>query len=516
MLELNDVCQGWEFMAEVLGADQAATGIKNLMQEQNDVQIFNANANQENINIDHINEHINEINKAIDRLADRINNHPHVGNTLETFKGYAAEEWHAETFNIDAIIDDSSNRAWTLQSNADASVDIDTNFGKQYGLKYNNNAADAENAQAVLSKNSSMPKYEGQERLIADEQVLDAKAIARNRMNKNAATRPHVANAHYDTEKHLVGRIDDGEGHHSKELSIEESKQIAREAKKGNFDPEKHGIKKETPKEHIPLKDEIQIDYVDQALKAGLTAAAITAITQIVPELYKSIDYLIKNGEIDLKQVAKSGAKIISSSGEAFLRGSIAYGLEVAIQHGFFGEAMKAVPPTVVGTMVTIVLGTVKNSILVAAGKMTKEEMGMKFVDTVVMSTGYLVGMKIGGIIAQAINPHLPGIAYAIGSLIGCSIAVVYNIGKKKLISFCIDTGFTCFGLVEQNYELPEQVLKQLGIDTVKIEKTEFNQIQVETTNVFDSVNESQYETIDMTMLKRGVIGVNKIGYVLK
>ena len=56
--------------------------------------------------------------------------------------------------------------------------------------------------------------------------------------------------------------------------------------------------------------------------------------------------------------------------------------------------------------------------------------------------------------------------------------------GKKKLISFCIDTGFTCFGLVEQNYELPEQVLKQLGIDTVKIEKTEFNQIQVETTNV--------------------------------
>lgn len=86
MLELNDVRQGWEFMAEVLGADQAATGIKNLMQEQNDVQIFNANANQENINIDHINEHINEINKAIDRLADRINNHPHVGNTLEHLK----------------------------------------------------------------------------------------------------------------------------------------------------------------------------------------------------------------------------------------------------------------------------------------------------------------------------------------------------------------------------------------------------------------------------------------------
>jgi hypothetical protein len=38
--------------------------------------------------------------------------------------------------------------------------------------------------------------------------------------------------------------------------------------------------------------------------------------------------------------------------------------------------------------------------------------------------------------------------------LIGTSFCVIYNIGKKKLISFCVDTGFTCFGLVEQNYEL--------------------------------------------------------------
>ena len=268
-------------------------------------------------------------------------------------------------------------------------------------------------------------------------------------------------------------------------------------------------------KAYVALKDEIQINYVDQALKAGLTAAAITAITQIVPELYKSVDYLIKNGEIDLKQVAKSSAKVVSASGEAFLRGSIAYGLEVAIEHGIFGESIKTVSPTVVGAMVTIVLGTIKSSILVAAGKITKAEMGMKFVDTVIMSSGYLVGMKIGGVICQAIAPQLPGLAYAIGSLIGCSVAVVYNIGKKKLISFCIDTGFTCFGLVEQNYELPESVLHQLGIDTINIGRTDVQQIQIDRTNVFDDTDEYQYETIDITMLKRGVIGVNKIGYII-
>lgn len=515
MTNIDDIRQGWIFMSEILGADQAATGINNLVQEQLNIELFNTNAVQENINIDNINNHIFEINKAIDELADKINNHPHVGNTLETFKGYAAEEWHARTFNIDAIKDSSANRAWTLNSNADGSVDVATNFNKNYGLKYYNDVEKAENAQAVLSKNSSIPKYQGQERLIASEQVEDAKKIAHQRMNKNAVERPHVANAHHDTEKHLVGRIDDNEGHHSKELSIKESKQIAKEAKQGKFDPEKHGVNKEEYKEHIPLKDEIQINYVNQALKAGLTAAAITAITQIVPELYKAIDYLIKNGEIDTEQLKKSSTKVMSSSAESFLRGSIAFGLEAAISNGAFGEAIQSVSPTLVGAMVTIVLGTIKNSILVASGKMTKQEMGVKFFDTLVMSSGYLIGMKIGGAIVQAFFPELPGIAYAIGSLIGCSVAVVYNIGKKKLISFCVDTGFTCFGLVEQNYELPEQVLKQLGIDTISIERIEPVQTEIKRFDVCNNVEQNNYETIDLTMLRRGVIGVNKIGYIV-
>lgn len=104
----------------------------------------------------------------------------------------------------------------------------------------------------------------------------------------------------------------------------------------------------------------------------------------------------------------------------------------------------------------------------------------------------------------------------SIGSLIGCSVAVVYNIGKKKLIAFCVDTGFTCFGLVEQNYELPEQVLKEMGVDVIPVPRTEVDRVDIQRTQVgFSEVATSDYETIDITVLKRGVIGVNKIGYVL-
>lgn len=444
MAELQDVRYGWDFMAKLLGADLAG---------QSAYADFSAAAAQ-NQHIAAQNLRIQEINAAIDELARSINEHPHLHLGVEQFKGYVAEEFHAGTFNLEAIRQGSAHRAFTLQDNGYGSVDIGTNFGKQYSLKYANTPKDAEAYQAVLDPVTRMPKYHGQERLIADEQIEEAGKWAVRRAGKDSLTRPDVSASHSETGEHLVGTVSDEDGVESHKLSIKESKAIAREAQDGGFDPAKHGISKEAQ------LSQVRIAYLDQALKAGLTAATITAITQLVPELYKAIDYLIKHGEIDLAQLKKSGGRVITTSGEAFLRGSIAYGVQMALQEGLFGEALRNANPTIVGVVVTVVLGTIKNSINVAAGKMTAAEMGMQFVDTLVVSSGYLVSMKIGGIIAQALFPELPGIGYAIGSLLGCSLAVVYNIGKNKLISFCIDTGFTCFGLVEQNYELESKFEK--------------------------------------------------------
>lgn len=498
MSRLEDVKYGWDFMEQMLGADLASHSafsdyIRNVAQ--------NESINMQNIRIQ-------EINDAIDKLANSINEHPHINLNVEQFKGFVAEEWHAGTFNIDALRKGSDHRAWTLQDNGYGSVDVETNFGKEYSLKYSNTAKDAENMQAALNSDTRAPKYQGQERLIAGEQVDEAKAWAHRRGLKDIENRPDVSKAHMDTEKHLVGKITDDQGVESSELSIKESKNIAKEAKDGGVDLEKRGYSKD------PLLDKVRIEYVNQAMKAGLTAAAITAITQIVPELYKAIDYLIKHGEIDLDGMKKSGKQIVSASGEAFLRGSIAYGVEMAIQNGMLGESLKGASPSVVGVVVTVILGTIKDTILVSAGRMTTAEMGMHFVDTLVVSSGYLASMKIGGAIAQALCPELPGLGYAIGSLLGCSVAVVYNIGKKQLISFCVDTGFTCFGLVDQNYEIPEDVLAEMGVHTIPVPRTEISRTGVNFATVNSYTSKSEYETVDITVLRRGVIGVNKIGYV--
>lgn len=497
MKNFDDMKLGWDFMATVLGADAASNMSYSDFCRKLDI---NNSIKSQNLNI-------LKINEEIDKLAKSINEHPSLNLGVEQFKGFVAEEMHAGTFNIDAIRKASEHRAWTLQDNGFGSVDVDTNFGKQYSLKYSNSAKMAENMQSVLNNNGN-PKYHGQERLIAYEQIEEAKNWARRHELKNFENRHNVSQSHKETGEHLVGKISDGNGVESKELSIKESKDIAREAKNGGFDPEKHGILKES------LEDEIRIRYIDRALKAGLTAATVTAIVQILPEIYKSVDYLIKNGEIDVNGIKKSTSKVISGSGEAFLRGSIAYSVEMMIQNGVFGESIKGVTPTVVGVAVTVIMKSLKDSILVAGGKMDMSEMGMRFVDTMVISSGYLAATKIGGIIAQSLLPQIPVMGYALGSLLGCSMAVTYNIGKNKFISLCVNNGFTCFGLVEQDYEIPEEILKKMGVNTVDILRTDVSTVDIKRVKDKRIENRSRIETVDIVILKRGLIGVNKIGYV--
>lgn len=499
MNRVKDMSYGWEFMANVLGTSnatfQATTDYIDNILLNNQIQIDN--------------KRIIEINEAIDNLTKNINELQNHHLDIEKLKGFVAEEWHSSTFNIDALEKGSSHRAWTLKDTSYASVDIETNFGKKYSSKYSNNAYDAENMQAILNKDTKSPKYQGQERLIAEEQLEEAKSIAKTREMKNILTRPELSQSHRETREHLVGKISDDKGVESKSLSIKNSKKIAKEAQNQEFNAEDYGFKKD------PLKDQVRIDYVNKAMKAGLTAATITAITQLVPELYKSIDFLIKNGEINLNQIKNSGEKIITTSGESFLRGSIAYTVEMAIQQGLFGESIRAIDPTFIGVTVSIIYGTIRDSIFVAAGKITPNEMGVHFVDSLLISSGYIVGAKLGGTIGQALLSNVPFVGYVIGSLLGCSISIAYNIGKKHLISFCIDTGFSCFGLVDQNYELPEQVLSELGVQYIPIPKTEIKETKINRIDCSITYTQYQLETVNFTVLKRGIIGINKIGYTV-
>ena len=184
--------------------------------------------------------------------------------------------------------------------------------------------------------------------------------------------------------------------------------------------------------------------------------------------------------------------------------------MEIAVKQGRFGQVIKNMNSSVIGAMALIIFETVKDSLLLAAGKLSPREMGIRFVDNTI-STSIMLAT---GAFFQNLMPTLPIIGYLIGTLLGSAIAVVFNIGKNKLISFCVDSGFTAFGLVEQNYQIPEEVLKEMGVDVIPIPRVEVPTVEIERTPVGSDIRRIDYDTIKFTVLKRGLIGVNRVGYV--
>lgn len=483
-IENNALLRGWNFSAKLAGVDFVAQSAHS---------------------------YVGRVSEAIAQMEKEINHHQYRGQNVTQFKGYVAEEWHGGTYNIGAVASGSTDRAKVLRSNDAGSIDIQLDSGKNYSAKVYSDGASSAVAQAAISPNTGAPKYEGQFRLIPEDQMEGARKELQKRALRNQEIRPNVAEAYSETEAKLTSYLDNDNGVRSIPKERKDYEEMARAGKTQEFRAENHGV---------TIDSAIIPEYMfKRALQAGYTAAVITVAMQLAPEIYKAIDYLIKNGEIDVHQIKQTGVKSISTGAEGFLRGSVACSLQIICEKGTLGAALQSVDATMIGAIVAIVMETVKNSILVAAGKITATQMGSAFANSLVVTSGFLVGAKVGakvgGIIGQTLGFELPVVGYLLGSMIGCAFAVIYDIGKKKLISFCIDTGFTCFGLVEQNYELPNDLLAQIGIDTIPVSHAQIAHATIENAIPVTPVQHTDYETINITMLRRGVIGINKVGYAL-
>ena len=78
--------------------------------------------------------YLESIQIEIDNLRKEINSYQ--GNANPQLKGFVSETWHTYTFNIDAARKQSTARAYQVQSNTLGSVDVSTNWGEDYSLKY--------------------------------------------------------------------------------------------------------------------------------------------------------------------------------------------------------------------------------------------------------------------------------------------------------------------------------------------------------------------------------------------
>lgn len=123
---------------------------------------------------------------------------------------------------------------------------------------------------------------------------------------------------------------------------------------------------------------------------------------------------------------------------------------------------------------------------------------------------------KVFGTAFTAAFPAFNILAYLIGSAVGFAIAKIAHYGAKRMIlSFCIESGCTFFGIVDQDYQLPQEVLDDLGIDTFDYEEFNFGSFQYDSFK-FDSFSPDvfEYEKFGVKIIRRGVIGIGKIGFI--
>ncbi len=476
--------------------------------------------------------YINSINGAIDIMNNDINAFKGFNTGIEQLKGDIGEFVHSDTFNINAILNGSEFRTVVDRSHDFASADITSNWGEEYGLKFLRNAQASANAQSIsyfqryceykaisgrsdlsfevfLEERNINPDdvlkfdsiYNGQVRIIPSDQLKEAISYLKLKIAKEAEVRPEQVARLQETLNKLDDKITAPDGTQSIKLSKEQAEEIARLAKEGNFKASEFNI---TTEELIELEH-----ILKQGVKSGLSAAIISFVLKTAPEIYKCLEQLIKEGELEEGQFQELGFAAINGSSEGFIRGFIASSLTTACESGMWGEAMKSINPNIIAGLTVIMMGIMKDSFFVVKGTMTKYELTANLTRNI-MVTSIALGL---GSLTQLFLPMIPG-AYLLGNFVGSFVgSFAYIAADKACMSFCIESGWTLFGLVKQDYQLPDEVIKELGFDLAEVDEFNVNEYSYDE-YVLDEYSIDEYDADFIHIIRRGVIGVHQIGYI--
>ncbi len=350
--------------------------------------------------------------------------------------------------------------------------------------------------------------YSGQYRVIPKDQLELAKEHIRTLMKieqgKDGPNRALVYQNYLETLEKLTDKVTDGSGIESIPLDKASAEIIVQLCREGKFNAVDFGL---------DITKLVTTDYIlQQALKAGYTAAVISLVLEVAPKVCEAIIYLIKNGEVDPEQLKSVGFAAVKGPALGFVRGYVSCALTIACQTGKLGKQFMNVQGNVVAAITVLVMDTVKNAFLVASGKMTGREMSVKTEDAAVVTIGALIGGSIG----VALLPQLAVLGYMVGSFVGSVIGTIVAEGKNALImALCANTGITLFGIVDQDYSLSREMIESLGLKVVdlkvnELKRNELNYVQPK----MNELNRNELRTIEFFTLRRGVIGVRRIGYV--
>ena len=470
-------------------------------------------------------EYVEKINSGLNDMFDIINQNFSGSQKSPSFlKGDVAEYWHWLTFNADAIAKESEHRVFLPRVNGLGSPDIISNFGKSWQAKYYSNGETTARALSVtpyleskakltieefaakynmtVDETKYSPLYKNQIGLVADDDQLveEARIYLRKRYLKELSIRPQNAERF---NRDISTVVSDNAGVNSKPASNEQMVKLAEDAKKGIANAETMEL---SPKDFINMKM-----LLSRSLKAGITAAEISAILQIAPVLIESILKVANEKTIDEDDLKRVGTRTGVSITEGFLTGSVAACLTEASLSGMLGDTLKNASPEMIGAISYLAMCVIKDSILTSCGKMSAIEFGDEVTRSIFSTLAAATLCRITSVLLPGV-----GLAILLSSFVGSILGSVVHTGVKEcLLSLCVDSGFTLFGLVKQDYKLPEDLLKSIGVDVLDYESAKVSSAGTQTLGyeTAGAIN-ADAERVNITVLKRGLIKADLVGYL--
>lgn len=334
--------------------------------------------------LDNLDSAVTKANEALHNTvmtsAGKINQNPNLD-------GFIAEDYHTETFNMNARARGSGYRAETLKPKDGTytknSVDIvikdsDGKIVRKYQAKYYSNGKET-------SKAFEKGDYRGQRKLVPDNQQSE--------INKK------VSNV-----------IEAPDGTTSNPLTKDRAADMKREAQSGKWNDLNW--------------DEYKIGDVAKGIanKAGMAAvygAAIGAGFEMAQKTW--------NGEkIDGGEVVEKAVKTGADFG---IKAAVSGALKVAVEKGIIKCIPKGTPAQVIANIVYIGVENVKVIYQMAVGKMTLKEGIDKMQQTTVAATAGLGGMFVGAEKGAMLGVVLGPVGAAVGGFVGGTLG--YMAGSK-------------------------------------------------------------------------------------
>jgi hypothetical protein len=445
-----------------------------------------------NVASDHLADYCEQTESAVDDVVRRMAALASSKKDIHYAKGDVAEAWHAGTFNVDAARRSVDAHAVAPRGRSAIDVTMHGSKTQHAQLKVYRSADDTTNA-------ISDSKYDAIDQKIVPADQLDAvRDAAARRAATNAANRPQVAASAAHTAKVADDRVrlDEVE---SRPLSEREARDLVKQLReRDEIDRERFAL---TPRQVIQWQDLLR-----EATTAATRAAVISAALQAAPHLITIVRSAYETGEITASDLAPLAQTVPTT----LLRSGIAGGLSAVLlgsaRMGILGSTAQQIDPTFVAAGVTLAMNALETSFRAARGEITWPIAAKSISEDGIVLAAAMSGAAIG----QALIP-IPMLGALLGNIIGAVVArLVVEQANGVVLGLAADTGWTVFGIVDQNHTVSAEILERSGWNILNLHKLELRPLELQGFQL----TPVKLEKLQMHVLRRGVLSFGRIGYL--